>query len=141
MILDCFEHQIVSFDDIVKASGYVGENGRNPLYDVTFIMQNTGVAQMEEADPGVSIYPLKRKTVNSDLLFEAEIIRNKLCITLEYITELYSKDTVERLIEQYKQMILDIVCEKSSLIRGLQLQKEEQDELSLDLTDDFLDLL
>lgn len=141
MILDCFEHQIVSFDDIVKASGYVGEKGRNPLYDVTFIMQNTGVAQMEEADSGVSSYPLKRKTVNSDMLFEAEIIRDKLCITLEYITGLYSKDTAERLIEQYKQMILDIVCGKSSLIRELQLQKEELDELSLDLTDDFMDLL
>ena len=143
MIIDCFDHQDTAFEDIVDVSQCTNEPGRNPLFDITFIMQNTGVSKISESIDGLKRYNLATRTSNSDLLFEAEVIEGRLHIELEYVKDLYTEQTANVLLEAFCEATMQYVRDGSQKLNNLRIQKNEieQQVLFEDLTLDYDEML
>ncbi len=143
MVLDCLERQEIGFEDIVKVSECRMEQGRNPLFDVTFIMQNTGLTETGEKMEGLKRYETGVRTSNQDLLFEAEIISGQLCLTLEYVKDLYTVQTAEVLLNNFRSVVMEAVTGDSrklgELLPGMTdfIQEDLAGDLTMDLDDIF----
>lgn len=143
MVLDCLERQEIGFEDIVKVSECRMEQGRNPLFDVTFIMQNTGLTETGEKMEGLKRYETGVRTSNQDLLFEAEIISGQLCLTLEYVKDLYTVQTAEVLLNNFRSVVMEAVTgdnrKLGELLPGMTdfIQEDLAGDLTMDLDDIF----
>lgn len=143
MIIDCFDHQDTAFEDIVDVSQCPNVPGRNPLFDITFILQNTGVSKLGESIDGLERYNLATRTTNSDLLFEAEVLEGRLHIELEYVKDLYSEQTANLILKAFYEVTMQYVIDGSQKLNNLRIQKNEIEQSILfdDLTVDYDDML
>ena len=83
------------------------------------------------------------RTSNQDLLFEAEIISGQLCLTLEYVKDLYTVQTAEVLLNNFRSVVMEAVTGVSrklgELLPGMTdfIQEDLAGDLTMDLDDIF----
>lgn len=127
-VLDAFEHQVYPYDKLVDDLGLQRDLNRNPLFDIMLVMQNVDESKaadeiyFNEVAENLNITRISSGKVQSkfDLtfnFFESE----KIILGLEYSTELFEKQFVERLWQHFK-MITEAVIEQPALsIRELDI--------------------
>ncbi|OLF16235.1 non-ribosomal peptide synthetase [Actinophytocola xanthii] len=95
--LEAFSHDEVPFDRLVEAVGAPRDPSRNPLFDVLVTLQNE--RRGLPAFPGLRVeeVTLRRDTANFDLSFDFTEHTDRVDCLLEYSTDLFDADTVERL--------------------------------------------
>ncbi len=112
--LQTFENQEYPFEDLVEKVFVHRDTSRNPIFDTMFALQN-----METRTNGIAadIFPLKISpyeidyhTAKFDLTLTCFEGEEKLFCSFEYCTKLFKKDTIERFID-YFQQILSAVLE------------------------------
>ncbi|MFI9008491.1 non-ribosomal peptide synthase/polyketide synthase [Actinosynnema sp. NPDC053489] len=95
--LDAFAHDDVPFDRVVEAVGATRDPSRTPLFDVMVVLQNAGRALPELPGLTVEEEPLSREWSNFDLTVEFTGTPDGLRGAVEYSTDLFDADTVERM--------------------------------------------
>ncbi|QQQ79105.1 non-ribosomal peptide synthase/polyketide synthase [Saccharothrix sp. 6-C] len=96
-VRDGFAHQDVPFERVVDAVRPDRDPSRNALFDVMVLMQNFG-ADVPEL-PGLRVEDLQLPLVTStcDLTFEFGEVDGELRGAVEYSTDLFDADTVDRM--------------------------------------------
>jgi tyrocidine synthetase III len=100
--LDAYEHQVYPFDQLVDELSVHRDISRSAVFDVMIILQNTGKAAANEAPlPGplaISAYDSAAYlTSKFDLTFNFAEINQELQVGIEYNTDIYSKEMIERM--------------------------------------------
>ncbi|MDQ1352804.1 MAG: hypothetical protein QG657_3110, partial [Acidobacteriota bacterium] len=103
--LEAFENQDYQYEDLVDELAVGRDAGRNPLYDVMFVLQNMGSGELEI--PGLKLISndLENKTSKFDLTLTAVEIKGELEFTFEYCTKLFKHETMGRFIIYYKNIV------------------------------------
>ena len=91
------------YDMLVKKLGITGDASRNPLFDVMFIYQNNE----ETFDKNWKVIEIDNKISKFNLSLEIKPTTNK--INLEYRTDLFKKETIEKLYEHYVNVLNTIL--------------------------------
>jgi len=104
--LKAFENQDYQFDQLVHALGLHEGTGRQKLFNTVLVVQNTDVIPGGESPLGRSPvtfkpYPFKKKTTQFDILLQVFENTDGITVKIEYSTELFKKDTVERMIRHF----------------------------------------
>ncbi|HEY6923307.1 MAG TPA: amino acid adenylation domain-containing protein, partial [Steroidobacteraceae bacterium] len=107
MALQAYAHQDVPFEHLVEALNPGRSLNRTPLFQVAFGMQNTpreavrmGAVEM------TPLFPESRKTVSRyDMTLNMDEGSAGLTGVLEYCTDLFTRDTIENLLEQYVALL------------------------------------
>jgi iturin family lipopeptide synthetase A len=108
--IKAFENQEYPFEDLVDNLAVSRDISRNPLFDVMFVLQNVEI----EAGmiPEAQITGLKwkflereRKDAKFDITLTAVEMRDRLSYDLGYSTALFKKETIERYIAYFKQLV------------------------------------
>jgi amino acid adenylation domain-containing protein len=114
--LQAFENQEYHFEDLVDQVVKDRDFSRNPMFDVMFNFQNMGAIErlpgIEET--GFKIRPIKseKKASRFDMTLTGIESAGKLHFSLEYCTKLFKTETIERIINYFKKIILTMVQEK-----------------------------
>ncbi|MBS7234201.1 amino acid adenylation domain-containing protein, partial [Flavobacterium psychroterrae] len=122
--LGAYEHQIYPFDELVDTLQPKRDMSRNPLFDVTIVLQNSETYSDNEfsdlIDLSVRSYE-GEKTVKSkfDLAFEFIEIDSELQVGITYNTDIYTNSTVERLLNHFEQLLEAIVAKPHTSIAEL----------------------
>ncbi|MGW5053661.1 non-ribosomal peptide synthase/polyketide synthase [Actinokineospora sp. NPDC004072] len=95
--LEAFAHDEAPFDRLVAATGATREAGRNPLFDVMVLLQNTPAPGSGFGDLAARPVPVGRHTANFDLTWEFQEVDGTLAGSVEYATDLFDAATVERM--------------------------------------------
>ncbi|MCX6584303.1 MAG: condensation domain-containing protein, partial [Candidatus Aminicenantes bacterium] len=124
--LRAFENQEYQYEDLVEQISINRDVGRNPLFDTMFVLQNTGSQKIEI--PGLKLVPYEYeiKTAKFDLSLTCVEVEEKLRLTFEYRTKLFKRETVERFIAYFKNIIRSIVENKNRGICDLEILAEEE---------------
>ena len=120
--LGAYEHQVYPFDELVDALQLQRDMSRNPLFDVSVVLQNAGSGDngLELGAVKASAYTGGESVISKfDLMFSFVETASGLHLNLEYNTDIYYKGRVEILAAHLEQLMAAIVAQPSVAINQL----------------------
>ncbi|MBK8549759.1 MAG: non-ribosomal peptide synthase/polyketide synthase [Ignavibacteria bacterium] len=120
--LEAYENQEVPFETVVDAVVNEREVNRNPLFQVMFALQNTPeVSHLNLGDIQIKNYTHGLTTSKFDFTFYLAETALGLDGMVEYSTDLYSEQTIERMIDHFKELLSSIVQNPEESIGSLSM--------------------
>jgi amino acid adenylation domain-containing protein len=126
LCLGAYAHQDLPFEKLVEELQPERDLSRNPLFQVTFILQNA-----PRGLPNISGISLGRMEVDSrtskfDLNLSLAERERRLTGFFEYSTELFDRSTIERMIGHFQTLLEGIVADPDQCISTLPLLTEPE---------------
>ena len=127
--LEAVENQNYQFDQLVEALRTKREGGRNPLFDVMFVLQDTETQPF--VIPGARLIPheYERTSSKMDLTIHMREQRGVLTCSFEYDTSLFRRTTIELMRDRFLVFLDSLVSDPACLIGRLQLRTKEERSL------------
>jgi tyrocidine synthetase-3 len=123
--IEAFSHQAYPFDLLVEELGIGSDLSRSPLFDVVLILQNVEVvndAQLEMNNVKIDIEPAGLGISKNDLRFQFTADKQTSIIygNIEYNTDLYTQERIDRMSEHLTQLMDSINKEPHISVSTLQ---------------------
>lgn len=125
--LGAYAHQDLPFEKLVEELQPERDLGRNPLFQVMFQFQNTSNPVLRLNDLTVTTLDVSTETAKFDLMLAAREEDGELVCVMEYSSELFARETVARMLNQYAVLLAGIVAHPDARIAGLPLLTEAED--------------
>ncbi len=119
--LEAFARQHVAFDRVVDALKVRRIAGHNPLVRHTFAYQNLRPGELRLGDAELRQKPLELGGARYELAVEVWRTQNGLWCDFEYATDLFEADMVERMLENYRRLLTEIVAQPDEVVSRLPL--------------------
>jgi non-ribosomal peptide synthetase component F len=124
--LGAYAHQAVPFEAVVQAVGTERELSRTPVFQVMFVMQNAPREQPSLAGLRLELMELERETAKFDLTLTVEEQSGGLHVELEYRTDLFDKETAERMLAHWRVLLEGAAAEPGRHVSELPLLSDEE---------------
>ncbi len=128
--LEAYANMDYPFNLLVNKLNIKRDANKNPIFNVIFIYENTNERVFKIKDLNVEKYDYKLKTAKFD--FSVEILEENeiFNINLNYRTDLFMEDTIERWGEYYVNILNTIVKDQNISISEIELvSQNEKDQL------------
>ncbi|MDW3192242.1 MAG: amino acid adenylation domain-containing protein [Cytophagales bacterium] len=129
-VLNCFEHQVYQYEDLVEALELTRDTGRNPMFDVMFAYHR--YEEEAEAIQDLRITSVKNEHVVAkfDLSFTVNELKDGLHLSVNYATELFRSSTINRFLNYFKKVISCVIADVAIPLSEIDiLSPEERHEL------------
>ncbi|MDF2801027.1 MAG: hypothetical protein K0S61_930 [Anaerocolumna sp.] len=120
--IDALKFQNYQFDDLVEQLSVKRELNRNALFDVCFDYQNMDTYDLDIE--GMKIKPFQFNTHTSayDMVLTCQQNKTKeIECFIDYATDLFNEDTIERIISNYLTILESILKDSETIIGKLNL--------------------
>ncbi len=107
--LQAFENQDYPFEMLVERLNLERNLSHNPLFDVMFVLQNAVDSEISSKDLKFYMYEFALTTALFDLTFEGYEIDDRLGFNIQYATQLFKKETIERMTEHFCNILNAII--------------------------------
>jgi amino acid adenylation domain-containing protein len=124
--LAAYAHQDVPFEKLVEAIQPARDLGRSPVFQVMFVLQNEPLRPLELAGLKLTPVPVHSGTAKFDLLFSLEENGDGLSGFIEYNTDLFDAETIERWIGHYQMLLEAVAAEPEQRLSQLPLLTEPE---------------
>ncbi|MDP9897428.1 amino acid adenylation domain-containing protein [Variovorax boronicumulans] len=116
--LSAFEHQDLSFEQIVELAGVPRSQQHNPLVQVLFVMQNMPASRFEI--PGVTLESVPPPTIASkfDLAVFVTEGETELTVNWVYATSLYRRETIERASAAWRDLLQQVATSPTDALES-----------------------
>ncbi|MCY7421231.1 MAG: amino acid adenylation domain-containing protein, partial [Chitinophagaceae bacterium] len=133
-VIDAYDYQDVPFERVVDAVVTERDTSRNPLFQVMFVLQNTPeLPQVNLAGLQIVPYEIEQKYSQLDLIVNVKEAAGSLHFSVDYCTDLFARDTIQRMMDNFKMLLQSIAEGSHQHIDSLQvLSKPEQQNLLVD---------
>jgi acyl carrier protein len=114
--LEAYENQDYPFLNLVNKLPIGKSKNRNPLFDILFFLDNLfqrSTGKMAEEMPNLKIkpYDYKRDISKMDLTLTGVEMQDGLSFRIEYSTQLFKKETIERFIDYFKDIVQQVCAD------------------------------
>ncbi len=133
--LKAYQNQDYQFEMFVEKLGrdrniLSRDLSRNPLFDVAFALQNIDNMTINMPNLTFTPYQFKNKISKFDLTLTAIESDRKMSLTMEYCTDLFKKETIERMTGHYVNILKEIVKSPAIKISAIDmLSKDEKEQI------------
>lgn len=103
--LNALENQEYQFEDLVHRLGLPRNPSRNVLFDTMFVMQNAGSGIDSIEGLSFRSCSVNNKTAKFDILMDATETKNGIVLKIEYITALFKRETIEKMLHAYIKIL------------------------------------
>lgn len=115
--LQAFENQEYQYEELVEKVGLDRNFNRNPLFDVLLALQNVEVRTGSIPEPeNLDLKPIpfifEEEISHFDLIFNVQEVGDILSFIVFYRTRLFKKETIERFVGYFKEIMLFIAANK-----------------------------
>ncbi|MCP4215809.1 MAG: amino acid adenylation domain-containing protein, partial [bacterium] len=135
LTLEAFENQDYPFEELAAKTAKRTDTGRNPLFDVTFSLENETEQDdelLEVVIPGKpKAYSFENKKAKFDVSLTAVETEEGLRFSFEYGTRLFKKDTIYRFCEYLKTVLEIVADEQSTPVYQIDMLPDSEKELLL----------
>ncbi|WP_187355522.1 non-ribosomal peptide synthetase [Paenibacillus tengchongensis] len=121
-----YENQEFQFEDLVDRLNVRRDMSRNPLFDVMFTMQNTGLARYSFEHLTFSEYRLENGVAKFDLEFSATEGEEEILVNVEYSTKLFKRETIVRMTEHLQVVLHTITKDKGVRLREIDILSQKE---------------
>lgn len=126
VVLKAYAHQDVPFEKLVDELKLERDLGRNPLFQVAFVLQNATNQSLELPGLTLSSLEIHTGTAKFDLTLYMEDSEQGLIAALEYSTELFNAATIGRMLEHFQTLLEGIVADPDRSLSDLPLLTESE---------------
>ena len=103
--VDAFAHQDFPFEKLVEELQPQRDLARNPIFQVMFAFQNTSVPALELAGLRSEAIEIDGGMTKFDLTFSLIDKEHEIAGHIEYSTDLFHRDTIERMARHFQTLI------------------------------------
>ncbi|WP_151732791.1 non-ribosomal peptide synthetase [Paenibacillus tengchongensis] len=129
------ENQLYPFDELVSQKVKDRDMSRNPLFDIMLVYQNFMMPAMQTEDFEIIPYEFNQVSVPCDLTFEVIEWDHQLLVNLKYRTQLYKKETIERLSKYFNHLVMNVISDLNKPIGEIPLiAPDERDRILADFS-------
>ena len=123
-LLEDLTYQPYPFDMLVKKLKIDVDALRNPLFDVMFTYQNKQETSVKINDKEIKVIPISNNIAKFNLSLEVQPKTHT--INIEYRTDLFKKETIERLFNHYINIIHFVMNNIDVKIKDVDILSEEE---------------
>ncbi|NIM14691.1 MAG: amino acid adenylation domain-containing protein [Candidatus Aminicenantes bacterium] len=139
-----FENQEYPFEDLVEKVAIKRDAGRNPLFDVMFNFQSPdfqpGTMPQIKKPEDTDAYAYENRIAKFDLTLTAVDLGSHLLLAFEYCSKLFKKETIQRWVNYFKQIISSILENDTVKISQIEIIPEsEKQQILYDFNDTTVD--
>ncbi|MEE1281872.1 MAG: amino acid adenylation domain-containing protein, partial [Acutalibacteraceae bacterium] len=127
--LKAYENQEYPFEELVENVDVNRDMSRSPLFDVMLVMQNNEETNGELSNIEMSDASSNSNIAKFDLDFTVLESDKKFAITLDYCTDLYKKETAEKLLKHYELLLKNLILSTDSKIKEFEMITAEEKDL------------
>ncbi len=129
-ILNCFDHQLYQYDDLVDELGLERDTSRNPLFDtlISYKKHDTSVMAetvVDENDLNIETVGFDRSMSKFDLSLGLTEFDNGFNCSIEYSTDLFKEETIRKYADYLELLISQILKNPNVKLSELTLLSEE----------------
>jgi amino acid adenylation domain-containing protein len=124
--LSAYENQDYQFEELVEKLNIKHDISRNPLFDVMFALQNMDRADLEIE--GLKFAPYENQFLKAkfDIAMDATETEEGILFNLEYCTDLFNKETIQRLKKHYVNILEQIIENPGVKLKDVDMLTEEE---------------
>jgi amino acid adenylation domain-containing protein len=119
--LQAYAHQDLPFEELVKELQPNRSQVANPLFQVMFVFQETPLLGLQLPDLTITPLPVDNGIAKLDLTLYLEDTKQDLIGFLEYDSDLFDRDTIERMSANWQTLLEGIVTNFDRSISQLPL--------------------
>jgi len=129
-IIKAFENQDYPYEELVEQFVSDRDTSRNPLFDTMFALESTPIEVLEIPGLQVVLNDNVNETAKFDLTLTGVVLDEKLTFTLEFPTELFESQTIDRFIRYFKRLIEETIENRYKTLNQLEIiSKEEKNRI------------
>jgi amino acid adenylation domain-containing protein len=119
--LACFDNQSYQYEELVDELNLERNTNRNPLFDVMFAWQNFEGGELKL--PGLSLqhFPHELGIAKFDMSLTAEEFEDEIIFKVEYATDLFRDETMERFVGYFQQVVQSVTETPEILLAEIEL--------------------
>jgi len=132
--LGAYENQEMPFDRLVEELQPARNLSHSPIFQVMFILQNSPMPGLDLLpDLTLSLIDVNSGTAKFDLSFSLSDMDGELTGWLEYNSDLFDRETIERMLGHWQMIITAVVSDPDQNLADLSLlTAREQEQLLVD---------
>ena len=123
-LLEDLTYQPYPFDMLVKKLRIDVDTLRNPLFDVMFTYQNKQETSVKINGKDIKVIPISNNIAKFNLSLEVQPKTHT--INIEYRTDLFKKETIERLFSHYMNVIYFVMNNIDTKINDVDILSEDE---------------
>ena len=123
-LLEDLTYQPYPFDMLVKKLKIDVDTLRNPLFDVMFTYQNNQETSVKINGKDIKVIPISNNIAKFNLSLEVQPKTHT--INIEYRTDLFKKETIERLFSHYMNVIYFVMNNIDTKINDVDILSEDE---------------
>lgn len=128
--LGALSNQDYQFDQLVEELNVKRELNRNTIFDVSFDYHNMDLFSFEIEGLEFNELPMPVSSVSIDLILTCNEFNNRrLECFIDYSSSLFKRETVERIAEQFKQIVYSITSNPEIRLGEIELLTAEEKHL------------
>ncbi len=110
-VLQCFEHQLYQYENLIEKLNLERHSDKNPLFDVVFAFQN--FKQIKENPTAIAFepYDIGERVALFDLSLTVFEGKDEMLVNFQYDTKKYKTSTIKKFATYYLQIIKTIVAD------------------------------
>jgi len=127
--LEAFSRQEVPFEQVVERVDPIRDKSRSPLFQVVFMYNNTPTAAKVELD-GLEFQSEESDLIHStvDIHVNMEEHVDGLSIKLTYCQDLFTSDSIQRLLQHFEQLLWAVVQQPNEKIGQLKMLSPAEEQ-------------
>ncbi len=133
-VVEGMQYQDYPFDLIIDQLQVDRTTGRSPLFDVMVVLQDTHQIQdingSQLTDLEVSSYPIEKHATKFDLTFTFGFDGDQIVLNLEYSTELFAPEMINRTLGHFERMLKTVAADDTTTVSAINyLDEGEKQQL------------
>ncbi|PSL30051.1 non-ribosomal peptide synthetase [Chitinophaga ginsengisoli] len=128
--LEAYSHQVYPFDTLVDELDLERDMSRAPLFDVVVVLDNTS-EQPLPAMPGLNVEDalVQLPVSKIDLRFFFTDTASGIGLTLEYNSDLYNRDRIQRMTSHLEQLLIGVLASPEKSLQTFEILSDVEQEL------------
>ena len=124
--LGAYNHQDIPFEQLVDHLNITRQMNQNPVFQVMFTLQNAGDTVFKLRGVDIQELEIAVKNAKFDLSVFAYEADDKMFLGMEYLKDIFSGETIERIGLQFERMLAAIVEAPRAAIGSYEIMDEEE---------------
>ncbi len=120
--LKAYENQEYQYEELVEKLSVKRDMSRNPLFDVSFTLQNLDIDVIDTEGLKFEPYKFESSVSKFDLTLWCGEANGNTEFIMEYCTSLFKKETIERMSKDYLRILECIVKDQDVKIKDIKLE-------------------
>ena len=119
--LEAYTHQEMPFEMLIGELNVERNLGYNPLFQVLFVFQNTPMPAWQLPGLTMDVFEIDNGTATFDLTFSCFKAEDGLIVTIQYKTDLFLPETIERLVGHFQSLLESAIADDTQSLCNLPL--------------------